>query len=338
MKCSGACAGTSYTLQRSDHRLFTSRIPTASLILAAVNTTASSSLSSVLPLSVIVVAADSGPSLRDCVRRVLACDMPLEMILVDNASADGIPQAIARAHEADERLLVVYNHANLGFGPAVNHGVARAHGKSVLVLNPDCLIDTASLQQLLENLATHRRAGVIGAVVCDENGEPDPASYRRDPLLSRSLNTLLKRSGEGVNIEGPIPRELVEVEAVSGALMLLPRRVFDYLAGFDEDYFLHCEDLDLCHRVRDAGYKVMLAGDVRVLHGKGSSSRHRPVFVSRHKHRGMWRWFRKFDPAARKPWLSALVWLGIWTHFLAQIPGQWLQLARYKLTGGSDRA
>ncbi|MHA6204526.1 glycosyltransferase family 2 protein [Dyella soli] len=291
--------------------------------------------SSVLPVSVIVVAADSGPSLRDCVRRVLACDVPLEMILVDNASSDGIPQAIARAHESDERLRVIYNHANLGFGPAVNRGAAQAHGKSLLVLNPDCLLDTGTLQQLVDHLATHPRAGLIGAVVCDENGVPDPASHRRDPLLSRALTTMLHREGEGVNIEGPMPGSLVEAEAVSGALMLVPRRVFEYLAGFDEDYFLHCEDLDLCRRVRDAGYRVMLAGDVRVLHGKGSSSRHRPVFVSRHKHRGMWRWFRKFDPDARKPWLSALVWLGIWSHFLLQIPGQLWRLARRRLTRGS---
>ncbi|WP_239947922.1 glycosyltransferase [Dyella terrae] len=294
------------------------------------NTDVSSSLVSVLPVSVIVVAADSGPSLRDCVRRVLACDVPLEMILVDNASSDGIPQAIARAHQNDARLRVIYNHANLGFGPAMNRGAAQSHGKSLLILNPDCLIDNDILQRLLGMLAANPRAGVIGAVVCDEDGTPDPASRRRDPLMRRALNTLFKRAGEGINIDGPIPHELIEAEAVSGALMLMPHRVFDYLAGFDEDYFLHCEDLDLCRRVRDAGYRVLLAGDVRVLHGKGTSSRHRPVFVSRHKHRGMWRWFRKFDPDARKPVVAATVWLGIWSHFLLQIPGQLWRLAKRK--------
>ena len=295
-----------------------------------VNTDASPSLSSVLSVSVIVVAADSGPSMRDCVRRVLACDVPLEMILVDNASRDGIPQAIARAHESDHRLRVIYNHANLGFGPAMNRGAAQASGKSLLILNPDCLIDTDTLQRLLATLAANPRAGLIGAVVCDEDGTPDPASYRRDPLMRRALNALLGRKGDGINVEGPMPHELVEADAVSGALMLMPRRVFDYLAGFDEAYFLHCEDLDLCRRVRDAGYRVLLAGDVRVLHGKGTSSRHRPVFVSRYKHRGMWRWFRKFDPDAAKWWVRAIVWLGIWTHFLLLIPGQLWRLARRK--------
>lgn len=276
-------------------------------------------------LSVIIVSADSGPSLRDCVKSVLACTIPLELLLIDNASADGVPQAIARARESDPRFKVIYNHANLGFGPAVNRAAAQARGEALLILNPDCLIDETALQRLLDVLATENKAGLIGAVVCDAQGVPDPASFRRDPILGRALATLFKRNG-GVNAS-TIPDHVVEAEAVSGAVMLMPLRVFELLHGFDEKYFLHCEDLDLCRRVRDMGWRVLLAGDVRVLHGKGGSSRHRPVFVSYHKHRGMWRWFRKFDPAAQKPYIAVVVWLGIWARFLLKIPGQLLRAA-----------
>jgi len=278
---------------------------------------------------VIVVSADSGPSLRECVRRLLASTLSMELILVDNDSLDGVPQAIERAHAHDARLKVVYNRKNIGFGPAVNVGARQANGSVLLVLNPDCLLQEDDLRRLLDLSASRPKAGLIGAVVCDENGRPDPASWRRDPLLSRSLNTMFGRSGEKVNMEQEIPAEVIEVEAVSGALMMLTREMFQRLGGFDEKYFLHCEDLDLCRRVRDIGYQVLLAGDVRVVHGKGSSSRHRPVFVSRHKHAGMWRWFRKFDPAARNPFVAGVVWLGIWMHFLLQIPGQlWRRLLR----------
>jgi N-acetylglucosaminyl-diphospho-decaprenol L-rhamnosyltransferase len=110
------------------------------------------------------------------------------------------------------------------------------------------------------------------------------------------------------------------VDAVSGALMLLPRSAFERVGGFDESYFLHCEDLDLCRRVRDAGLRVVCANGVTVAHAKGTSSRRRPFFVARHKHRGMWRWFVKFDPAARNPLLRALVWCGLWSHFLLLTP------------------
>jgi N-acetylglucosaminyl-diphospho-decaprenol L-rhamnosyltransferase len=278
---------------------------------------------------VIVVSADSGPALRECVRQLLTSSMSLELILIDNASHDGMPSAIERAYAHDARLKVVYNHRNLGFGPAVNLAAKQAGGQALLVLNPDCVLQDNELRQLLALLARNPKAGVIGAVVCDAEGQPDPASWRRDPLLHRALNSMLGRAGERVNFDGEIPAEVIEAEAVSGAVMLLPRAMFDRLGGFDEKYFLHCEDLDLCRRVRDLGYQVLLAGDVRVLHGKGGSSRHRPVFVSRHKHRGMWRWFRKHDPAARNPLVTAAVWMGIWAHFVLQIPGQlWRLLSR----------
>ena len=117
------------------------------------------------------------------------------------------------------------------------------------------------------------------------------------------------------------------VEAVSGACMALPREVFARLGGFDESYFLHVEDLDLCRRVRDAGLRVAIAHEIRVVHAGGSSSRHRPLFVARHKHRGMWRYFDKFDPAARSGWLRALVWSGIWLHFVVVAPLQALRAA-----------
>ncbi|MEO8811077.1 MAG: glycosyltransferase family 2 protein [Rhodanobacter sp.] len=286
-------------------------------------------------LSVIVVAADSGPELRECVNRILDCTLSLELILVDNASLDGVPQAIERAHQQDTRLKVIYNRRNLGFGRAVNLAAAQAQGHSLLILNPDCVVTEDDVERLLLLQAASPKAGLIGAVICDLDGRPDPASWRRDPLLRRSLNSLFGRSGEKVEVEQEIPAEAVDTEAISGALMLVSRDMFQRLNGFDEKYFLHCEDLDLCRRVRDRGYQVLLAGNVRVAHGKGSSSRHRPVFVSRHKHRGMWRWFRSHDPAARNPLVSAAVWLGIWSHFLLQIPGQLGRLGMKK--GSGDR-
>lgn len=280
------------------------------------------------PTTVIIVAADSGPLLRECARRVLASSVPVQLIVVDNASRDGVPRALAGASASDARVCVIYNRANLGFGPAVNVGARAARGDPLVVLNPDCMLEPATLARLLDALRAHPSAGVVGAVVCDDEGVPDPASRRRDPLLRRSINAMTGRAGraagdarfEGVDVPGPIPGQVIEVENLSGALMLLPRAVFEQLQGFDEGYFLHCEDLDLCRRARDAGYQVLLAGNVRVRHAKGGSSAHRPVFVSYHKHRGMWRWFRKFDPAARKPLTRVLVAIGIAAHFAVTAP------------------
>jgi N-acetylglucosaminyl-diphospho-decaprenol L-rhamnosyltransferase len=291
-----------------------------------VNTSSSTRSPFSLALTVVVVTADSGPSVHECLARVLASHLSLELIVVDNASRDGVPAAVGRAYQHDPRVKMIYNHRNLGFGAAVNLAVKQASGDMLLILNPDCLMDAADLPRLMAVLAERPKAGLVGAVVCDADGKPDPASWRRDPLLKRSFRSMLGLSGETVNVAQEIPREVFEVEAVSGALMLMRRWKFERMGGFDKGYFLHCEDLDLCRRLRDNGYQVLLAGDIRVLHAKGGSSRHRPVFVSRYKHRGMWRWFRQHDRASSNPLVAAAVWLGIWGHFLLKIPGQLLRL------------
>ncbi|HVJ63465.1 MAG TPA: glycosyltransferase family 2 protein [Tahibacter sp.] len=281
--------------------------------------------------TVVVVAAVGGDGIADCVARVLASHVDVECIVSDNASSDGSVRRLAEHYAHDARVRVVENGANLGFGAGVNRALALARGDSVLVLNPDCLIEPDTIARLRALAAARPQAGLIGVRVVDDNGADEPASRRRDPTLRRSLASLtgLARFEDrwpwlaGVNRPvGPVPGDVV-VEAVSGALMYLPRALFDALGGFDEGYFLHCEDLDLCRRVRDAGRDVVYAGTIRVVHGKGGSSRHRPVFVAWHKHRGMWRWFVKFDRAGGNRLIKACVWLGLWARFALLLPGLW---------------
>ncbi len=109
--------------------------------------------------------------------------------------------------------------------------------------------------------------------------------------------------------------ELQPVQAISGALMLMPARLFESLRGFDENYRLHAEDLDLCRRAEDAGALVAVANRVRVVHLRGVSSRDRPLFVEWHKHRGLWRYFQKFEAHRRSPSVQAAVFAAIWARF-----------------------
>jgi len=135
-------------------------------------------------LSVIVVAADSGPDLRDCVRQVLACRLPLELILVDNASHDGVPPAIARAYEHDERLKLIYSHRNIGFGPAVNLGAKQAGGRALLILNPDCLIGEDDLRRLLAVQAAHPKAGPKAATEKGASTKVAPSDKPKSELAT----------------------------------------------------------------------------------------------------------------------------------------------------------
>lgn len=286
--------------------------------------------------SVIITAADSGDDLAACVERVAASAAPVEIIVSDNASADGSVDAVQARWIHDERVRIVRNGANLGFGTACNRGAAIARGDVLLILNPDCLVERDTIALLRERLTSDSMVGVVGATIVDEQGRYEPASRRRDPLLRRALTTMFglsrfestSSSFDGANIATRAESATEIVDAVSGALMMIPRALFQRIGGFDEGYFLHCEDLDLCRRVRDADQNVVCANDVRVVHAKGTSSRSRPVFVARHKHRGMWRWFTKFDPAARNPFLRALVWCGLWAHFVVMLPRYVLKTKR----------
>ncbi|HEY6893412.1 MAG TPA: glycosyltransferase family 2 protein [Rhodanobacteraceae bacterium] len=274
--------------------------------------------------SVVVVAADSGPLLLQCVDRVLGSRAPVEIIVVDNASTDGVAAECARAHAGDSRFRLVANAVNRGFGPACNQGAAVANGDAFVFLNPDCLIDADTIAALRAIAAADRSIGLLGVDVRTPDGAPARGNRRRDPTLRRAFNAMSGlsrfesrwRSLAGVEMPAPTNAPPVErVDAVSGACMFVPRAVFLRVGGFDEAYFLHVEDLDLCRRVRDAGHAVAIASGVRVVHAQGSSSRHRPVFVAAHKRRGMWRYFRTYDPAARNPLLGALVWMGLWLRF-----------------------
>ncbi|MEO5623319.1 MAG: glycosyltransferase family 2 protein [Dokdonella sp.] len=278
--------------------------------------------------SIVVVAADSGPLLQTCIASALASRADIEVVLVDNASSDGEVARARDAHSHDPRLRVLYNDSNAGFGPACNRGAAVARGDALLFLNPDCELKVDTVAALREALFNDARIGVLGVTVCDTHGRPARGNRRRDPTFRRALATISGLSRfestwpalAGIEMPAVTGETLETLEAVSGACLLLPRAVFEHVGGFDEGYFLHAEDLDLCRRVRAMGFRVAIASALCVNHAQGSSSRHRPVFVARHKHRSMWRYFCRFDPAAKSPPLRGLVWAGIWTHFAVQAP------------------
>ena len=113
----------------------------------------------------------------------------------------------------------------------------------------------------------------------------------------------------------PLPDAPVEVEAISGALMLIRREALKDVGPLDEGYFMHCEDLDWCMRFRQRGWKIMFVPDARVIHHQGTCSRTKPVFVEWHKHKGMMRFYNKFF---RHHYPGILLWIigfGVWLRF-----------------------
>lgn len=282
-------------------------------------------------ISAVIVNYNAGETLSGLVKSLLTEHGPARVIVVDNASSDGSLEYLA-AEVRDERLLLVRNATNRGFAAGCNQGAACTDTPYLLFINPDCRIGTQALERLSASLRAQPDAGMAGPLILNADGSEQRGCRRYLPDPRRALMRVLglgqpdaHGAVAGFDLTGtPLPASVTEMEAISGACMLMRREVYLRVGGWDEGYFLHCEDLDLCMRMGSQGYKVLFVPDAVVTHVKGVSSRGRNVFVLWHKHRGMWRYFGKFQRQASPFWLTALVWLGIWSRFLLLLPGAWL--------------
>lgn len=273
------------------------------------------------PIAAIVVSYQSEATIDDCLARLRACDGVSAIRVVDNESTDGTLEIVQRHALADPRVRFIANPDNPGFAVGCNQGVA-ALGDAVssppwlAFVNPDCLLEPDQLSRL-RGLAAPYGDIMLGADLVDDDGVRDPAARRRDPDFGAMLAGIvgLPTAGSRLAIAPDDTQPVQAVEAISGALMLMPRTLFDRVGGFDENYRLHAEDLDLCRRARMAGATIAVANHVRVLHVRGVSSRTRPLFVEWHKHHGLWRYFSKFEAARRDALTRTGVFAAIWLRF-----------------------
>jgi len=267
-------------------------------------------------IGVVVVTHRSAGTIDACLARLRAAEGVVAVRVVDNASDDETLGIVQRHAASDPRVRFVANPDNAGFAVGCNQGaaaLAEVHVAAWLAfVNPDCWVEGDSLARLQAHARQLDGNALVGADLVGEDGVPDAAARRRDPDFAAMLRA---PAATRLGVPVDMARSLQQVDAVSGALMLLPRILFARVGGFDEGYRLHAEDLDLCRRVRDAGAVVAVANDVRVVHVRGVSSRSRPLFVEWHKHRGLWRWFGKFE-APKRGWATrAAVFVVVWGRF-----------------------
>ena len=267
-------------------------------------------------LSVVIVNYNGGPLLRDCLSRLVAAVPPeTEIFVVDNASRDGS----ARATENFPAVRLIRNVRNVGYGVANNQALRVAQGEFILFLNPDALVAPDAISIGLAYLRANPDVGILGARILLPDG-------RLDPPARRSFKTPATYLYKTVGLSRAFPRhrrfgryylsylderEMADVDSVVGAFMLLPHTLIDQIGGFDERFFLYCEDEDLCWRARQADWRVVYHPGVVVEHHKGSSTGQRPVRTVWHFHRSLVLYHRK-NIAPRYPmFVNAAVYAGI---------------------------
>jgi N-acetylglucosaminyl-diphospho-decaprenol L-rhamnosyltransferase len=244
------------------------------------------------PWAAVVVNYNAGPALLSCVASVLGQDPAPELVVVDNASTD---DSLPRLREAHPGVRVVGSGDNLGYARAANLGIAATAAPVVAVLNPDTVLAPGVGKALVTRFETEPELGALGPQLHNPDGSVYP-SARRVPSVTDAVghgllffvwrdNPFTRRYRE----TGADPSRAREVDWVSGAAVWLRRAALDAVGGWDERYFMYVEDVDLCWRLRQAGWRVAYEPAGRVEHLLGVSTATRPYRMIAEHHRSLLR-------------------------------------------------
>ena len=253
-----------------------------------------------MELSIIIVNWNSKDYLRKCLASVVAETRGLEyeIIVIDAASYDGCGTML-REHYPNVRFIQA--EKNLGFAWANNQAFAASKGKCVLFLNPDTELRGPAVNILHRALRVLPNAGAVGGKLLNSDGSIQTSCIQSFPTI---LNQIL----DVEPLRARFPRSRLwgmaalfgtaqapeEVEAISGACVMLKRSVFESAGRFSEDYFMYAEDLDLSYQVRRAGFRnYYVPAGVVVHHGGGSSKQSTSDFSVVMMRESVWRFLRK---------------------------------------------
>lgn len=283
-------------------------------------------------LLIVIPSYNTRELLSDCLASI-AKNPPrknrFEIIVVDNASTDGTQETVEKDFPS---VKLIKNKKNFGFARAANQGWKVARGEFVLFLNPDTLVKKSALDILVDFAKKNPKVGAVSGKLILRDGRLDPDCHRGFPTPWSSLTFFL-------GLESLFPKSRIfaqyhqgwkdkgrihEIDSGAGALLLARRLVLREIGGLDEEYFFYGEDIDLCYRIKQKGYKVVFHPKAEVVHYKGASSGLRPESrdVARPRREDLmkstrgsidaWRiFYRKFYAGKYPFWVTWLVLSGI---------------------------
>ncbi|HET7011055.1 MAG TPA: glycosyltransferase family 2 protein [Anaerolineales bacterium] len=249
-------------------------------------------------LSIVIVSWNTRELLRKCLESVQAESAALgagrvETIVVDNASTDATPAMLRRAFPDVE---LIEPQRNLGFAAANNLGIGRAAGRYILLLNPDTEVHPGSLAILVGFMDSQPQAGAAGARLVNPDGSPQ-ASASPTPTLLGEVWRLFHLGDFGRRASYPLQTwdydKVYAVDVVQGASLLVRAEALEQVGLLDEGYFMYTEEVDLCYRLRKAGWGVFWVPRSTVLHYGGQSTRQASAEMFLRLYESKIRFFRK---------------------------------------------
>ena len=230
-------------------------------------------------ISVIIVSYNVRDFLQQCLHSLEKAGegLSMEIIVVDNASADGSAEMIRRQFH---RVRLIENSDNRGFSRANNQAMRIAEGRYLLLINPDTLAREDTLSSLMAFMEAHPRAGAAGCKILNPDGTLQLSCRRSFPTPWVALSKILglsrlfpnSRLFGRYNLTYLDPDRTAPVDALSGSFLFLRRQAIEEMGLFDEEYFMYGEDLDLCYRIKKASWEIYYVPDTQIIHYKGKST------------------------------------------------------------------
>jgi GT2 family glycosyltransferase len=264
-------------------------------------------------VSVVMVVYMTGEALQQSVECVLSDPLVDELVVVDNGSTRLEAARLKRLADGDRRVRVIQGQGNVGFARGANLGAREAVGEVLVFLNPDAFLQPGCIAELAGAIENRPVPCLVGGRVLNSD-RTEQRGARRGDITPISALLSLSRLAAAVPVlrryevhweSEAAPEDVIAVPTISGACFCMRREDFEAVQGFDEGYFLHVEDVDLCWRVRQGGGEVLFQPKAEVIH-LGHTSHASPLRVEFHKGVGLARYFRKRAETVRE---IALAWL-----------------------------
>lgn len=251
-------------------------------------------LSSEIDISVIIVNYNVKDLLLQCLRSIqqAAKNISVEIIVIDNHSSDGSVNFLKPLFPSVEFISL---KENIGFGRANNIGIEKAKGRYILILNPDTILEEETLEVMRDYMEAHPEVGIAGCKVLNPDGTFQLACRRGFPTPWSAfcklfgLQKLFPKSRFFAKYNQTFKdiNESYNIDAVVGAFMFCRKEVFDDLDGFDPDFFMYAEDIDLCYRASKNGWKIAYVHSTSIIHYKGESTKRSSINEVKHFYKAM---------------------------------------------------
>lgn len=222
-------------------------------------------------LSISIVNYNSGDYLTRCLESIekVRGEADLKVYILDNASTD---DSFEKAKKKFKDTLFIKSDENLGFSKGQNIILRKIETEYILILNPDCEILEGTIKYMLKFMEENEDIGATSCLVEKEDGSIDWASHRGFPTPMASFKYYFLKDDSLYHLRDKNMTKTHEVDAIVGAFFLTRKSVLEKVGLFDEKFFMYGEDIDLCFRIKEKGFKVMYVPEVKILHHKGVSS------------------------------------------------------------------